>query len=79
MVSAQGISSATVDFFNDVSHCAFKLVEVLEASQRNKSHQLAEFNKMFKVSQPFAVACIIHIYVCVCARMCTYIYVLVEC
>lgn len=48
LVSAQEISSATVDFFNDVSHRAFKLVEVLEVSQRHKSHQLAEFNKMFK-------------------------------
>ncbi|KAL8125892.1 hypothetical protein AgCh_013261 [Apium graveolens] len=48
LVSARGISGATVDFFSDVSSHASNLAEMLEQSQIYKSNQLAEFVKMFK-------------------------------
>lgn len=51
MVSAQVISRATVDFYNDLSHHASKLMTVVEESQIYKSNQLATFEKMFKVNQ----------------------------
>uniref|UniRef100_A0A5B7BVW2 Kinesin motor domain-containing protein n=1 Tax=Davidia involucrata TaxID=16924 RepID=A0A5B7BVW2_DAVIN len=47
-VSAQVISKATVDFFNDLNHRASKLMTILEESQIDKSNQLATFEKMFK-------------------------------
>ncbi|KAA8518861.1 hypothetical protein F0562_016365 [Nyssa sinensis] len=48
VVSAQVISKATVDFFNDLNHCVSKLMTILEESQIDKSHQLATFEKIFK-------------------------------
>ncbi|THG15600.1 hypothetical protein TEA_009148 [Camellia sinensis var. sinensis] len=49
MASAEVISRATIDFFNDLSHRAFQLKALLEESQIDKSHQLATFERMFKV------------------------------
>ncbi|KAF5953795.1 hypothetical protein HYC85_006651 [Camellia sinensis] len=51
MASAEVISRATIDFFNDLSHRAFQLKALLEESQIDKSHQLATFERMFKVSE----------------------------
>ncbi|KAK9291095.1 hypothetical protein L1049_009282 [Liquidambar formosana] len=48
LVSAQVISKATVDFFNDLHHHASKLTTILEESQIEKFQQLATFEKMFK-------------------------------
>ncbi|GMP50697.1 hypothetical protein CsSME_00017210 [Camellia sinensis var. sinensis] len=48
MASAEVISRATIDFFNDLSHRAFQLKALLEESQIDKSHQLATFERMFK-------------------------------
>ncbi|GFZ11044.1 ATP binding microtubule motor family protein [Actinidia rufa] len=48
MVSAEVISRATIDFFNELSHRASELTTILQESQIDKSHQLATFEKMFK-------------------------------
>ncbi|KAM7509768.1 hypothetical protein LguiB_008643 [Lonicera macranthoides] len=48
MVSAQVISRATVDFYNELSHHASKLMTVVEENQIYKSNQLATFEKKFK-------------------------------
>ncbi|XP_057471341.1 kinesin-like protein KIN-5B [Actinidia eriantha] len=48
MVSAEVISRATIDFFNELSHRASEFTTILQESQIDKSHQLATFEKMFK-------------------------------
>ncbi|PWA41130.1 ATP binding microtubule motor family protein [Artemisia annua] len=48
LVSAHDISRATVDFFNNLSHRATKLMAVLEENHKTRSHQLAAFEKNFK-------------------------------
>lgn len=48
LVSAQVISKATVEFFNNL-HCrASKVMKIHEESQNERSHQLVNFEKMFK-------------------------------
>ncbi|GFS35784.1 ATP binding microtubule motor family protein [Actinidia rufa] len=51
MVSAEVISRAAIAFFNELSHRASELTTILQESQIDKSHQLATFEKMFKVSE----------------------------
>ncbi|KAJ9180760.1 hypothetical protein P3X46_008969 [Hevea brasiliensis] len=48
LASSQVISKATVDFFNDLSCHASKVMTALQESQVKKIHQLADFEKMFK-------------------------------
>ncbi|PWA93992.1 ATP binding microtubule motor family protein [Artemisia annua] len=48
LVSAHDISRATVDFFNNLSHRATKLMAVLEENHKTRSHQLSAFEKNFK-------------------------------
>ncbi|CAA3002993.1 kinesin KIN-5B [Olea europaea subsp. europaea] len=48
VVSAQVISNATITFFNDLHRQASQLMKVLEESQIVKSHQLQNFEQMFK-------------------------------
>ncbi|KAL2509461.1 ATP binding microtubule motor family protein [Forsythia ovata] len=48
VVSAQVISNATITFLNDLHQRASQLMKVLEESQIDKSHQLENFEKMFK-------------------------------
>ncbi|XP_024983935.1 kinesin-like protein KIN-5B [Cynara cardunculus var. scolymus] len=48
LMSAHEISRATIDFFNDLSQRATKLMAVLEENHKTRSHQLAAFEKKFK-------------------------------
>lgn len=48
MASAEAISRATFDFFNDISHHASELTTLLHESQIEKAHQLESFERMFK-------------------------------
>ncbi|KAI3696793.1 hypothetical protein L6452_29341 [Arctium lappa] len=48
LMSAHEISRATIDFFNDLSQRATKLMAVLEETHKTRSHQLAAFEKNFK-------------------------------
>ncbi|KAK7853037.1 kinesin-like protein kin-5b [Quercus suber] len=47
-VSAQVISKATVEFFNNLYHRSSKVMTILEESQTERYHQLVNFEKMFK-------------------------------
>ncbi|RZC93239.1 hypothetical protein C5167_030360 [Papaver somniferum] len=48
LVSAQVISRATIDFFDDLNQRTSKLVTILDETQAEKSHQLAAFEKAFQ-------------------------------
>ncbi|KAI3856004.1 hypothetical protein MKW92_038801 [Papaver armeniacum] len=48
LVSAQVISRATIDFFDDLNQRASKLVTILDETQAAKSHQLAVFEKAYQ-------------------------------
>ncbi|KAI3991527.1 hypothetical protein MKX01_017146 [Papaver californicum] len=48
LVSAQVISKATIDFFDDLNQRTSKLIIILEETQAEKSHQLAAFGKAFQ-------------------------------
>lgn len=47
---AQEITKATTDFFSDIHDQASKLVTALEENQEEKSKELDNFDKLFKVS-----------------------------
>ncbi|GJZ17339.1 phosphoinositide phosphatase SAC2-like protein isoform X2, partial [Tanacetum coccineum] len=49
LASAHDISRSTVDFFNNLSHRATKLMAVLEENHKTSSQELAAFEKNFKV------------------------------
>lgn len=49
LVSAQVISSAAINFSNDLHRRASELMKVLEQSQAEKSLRLQNFEKLFKV------------------------------
>ncbi|GJU36805.1 kinesin-like protein KIN-5B [Tanacetum coccineum] len=51
LASAHDISRSTVDFFNNLSHRATKLMAVLEENHKTSSQELAAFEKNFKVSE----------------------------
>lgn len=51
LMSAHEISRATIDFFNNLSQQATKLMAILEENHKNRSHQLAAFEKNFKVKK----------------------------
>ncbi|XP_050384584.1 kinesin-like protein KIN-5B [Argentina anserina] len=46
--SAQVISKATVNFFDDLQNHASEVMKVIESSQVKRFHQLVNFEKMFK-------------------------------
>ncbi|KAJ4972271.1 hypothetical protein NE237_005370 [Protea cynaroides] len=48
LASAQLVSKATFDFFNDLHQHVSKLMTILEDTQMEKSHQLASFKKRFQ-------------------------------
>lgn len=48
LVSSHEISRAAIDFFNNLSQRATKLMAILEENHKNRSHQLAAFEKNFK-------------------------------
>ncbi|XP_043713441.1 kinesin-like protein KIN-5B [Telopea speciosissima] len=48
LVSAQLVSKATFDFFNDLHQHVSKLMTILEETHVEKSHQLASFKKRFQ-------------------------------
>ncbi|KAI3871163.1 hypothetical protein MKW98_015063 [Papaver atlanticum] len=48
LVSAQVISRATIDFFDDLNQRTSKLVTILDETQAEKSHQLAAFEKAYQ-------------------------------
>ncbi|KAL8204887.1 hypothetical protein R6Q57_010510 [Mikania cordata] len=48
LVSANEISMATINFFNDLSQQATKLMAALEKTHKNRSHELATFERNFK-------------------------------
>ncbi|RZC76117.1 hypothetical protein C5167_000248 [Papaver somniferum] len=48
LVSAQVISRATIDFFDDLNQRTSKLVTILDETQAEKSHQLTAFEKAFQ-------------------------------
>lgn len=49
MHSAQVISKATANFFDDLHDRASQVMKILEESQIERFHQLVNFEKMFKV------------------------------
>lgn len=51
LVSAQKISNATMDFFNELHSHASKVMALLEESQIERSNQLVNFEKTFKVAK----------------------------
>ncbi|KAM0930774.1 hypothetical protein ACQ4PT_000698 [Festuca glaucescens] len=48
LTSAQAMSKTSIDFFNDISTQASRIMELMEQSQRGSSSQLVEFEKGFK-------------------------------
>ncbi|KAM0887609.1 hypothetical protein ACQ4PT_028906 [Festuca glaucescens] len=46
--SAQAMSKTSIDFFNDISTQASRIMKLMEQSQRGSSSQLVEFEKGFK-------------------------------
>lgn len=48
--AAQVISSATINFFNDLHDRASQVGRMLEESHNGRSHQLVNFERMFKVN-----------------------------
>ncbi|GJZ95604.1 putative reverse transcriptase domain-containing protein [Tanacetum coccineum] len=51
LASAHDISRSTVDFFNNMSHRATKLMAVLKENHKTSSQELAASEKNFKVSE----------------------------
>lgn len=51
LVSAQKISNASMNFFNELHSHASKVMTLLEESQIERSNQLVNFEKMFKVAK----------------------------
>ncbi|KAK9058763.1 hypothetical protein SSX86_023606 [Deinandra increscens subsp. villosa] len=48
LVSAHEISMATINFFNNISQQATKLMAALETNHKTRSHELAAFERNFK-------------------------------
>lgn len=51
LVSAQLISQATVNFFDDLQQRASEVMKLLDKSNINKVDQLQKFEKAFKVKK----------------------------